>query len=195
MSNFEEVYNNIVTRRSIRNFNNKEISEDIFMKLIEAATWAPNGCKAEPWFFYVITNQKKIDEMRAAVVASNPKSEFYKQYQTFYNARYVISACVNMEKRWYHHDFDLKKPGVEAINNPDYMSLAAAIQNLLLAAHSLNLGACWTGVSEEFRTALEKLIDVPETHMLAANIAIGHYDEVPSTVHRKPAGDVIKFIS
>ena len=100
-----------------------------------------------------------------------------------------------MEKRWYHHDFDLKKPGVEAINNPDYMSLAAAIQNLLLAAHSLNLGACWTGVSEEFRTALDKLIDVPETHMLAANIAIGHYDEVPSTVHRKPAGDVIKFIS
>lgn len=195
MNNFEEVFNNILSRRSVRKFNNKEISDEVFLQLIEAASWAPNGCKAEPWFFYVIKNEQKINEMREAVIATNPQSEFYKQYQTFHNARYLISACINMDRRWYHRDFDSTKRGVEAIDNPDYFSLAAAVQNLLLTAHALNLGTCWIGVSEAFRPALEKIIGVNKEQMLAVNIAIGHYDEILPAPKRKPAEDIIKFIS
>lgn len=194
MNNFENIYKNISTRRSVRKFNDKEISEETFLQLIEAASWAPNGCRAEPWFFYVITNPNKLEEMREAVINTNPDSEFYKEYQTFHNARYVISVCVNMDKRWYHREVELNKRGVEAIDNPDYFSVAAATQNLLLAAHALNLGTCWIGVSEAFRPALEKVIGIEPPMMLAANIAIGHYDEIPTTPGRKPAEDITKFI-
>jgi|GEM_PF-5672997 len=189
-----EILKNILERRSIRDFNDKEISNDVFLKLIEAATWAPNGCKAEPWFFYIIKNIDKINEMRAAIINVNPKSEFYKQYQIFHNARYVISACIDMENRWYHRDFDPSSRGIEAVDNPDYFSLAAAVQNLLLSAQSLNLGTCWIGVSEAFRPDLEKIVGVEKSHMLAVNIAIGHYDEIPASPGRRPAEDVSKFI-
>jgi len=194
MNNFEEIFKNISSRRSIRNYNDKEISHEIFLKLIEAATWAPNGCRAEAWFFYVVTDQEKIKEMREAIIAVNPKSDFYKQYQIFHNARYVICACVNMDRRWYHRDIDYTKPGVEAIDNPDYFSLAAAVENLLLAAQAMNIGACWIGVSEAFRPSLEKVIGIEAPHMLAINIAVGHYDEIPPTPRRRPAKDVTKFI-
>ena len=194
MSNFEEIFNNISSRRSIRSFNDKEISDDVFLKLIEAASWAPNGCKAEPWHFYVVKSKEKIDEMRSAVIATNPKSEFYKQYQTFHNARYVISVCIDVERRWYHRDLETLKPGIEAIDNPDYFSLAAAIQNLLLAANSLKLGTCWIGMSEAFRPQLEKVIGIEGSQMLAANIAIGHYDDIPTAPNRKPPEDIVKFI-
>lgn len=195
MNNFETVLNNIATRRSIRCFNDKEIDEATFLKLIEAAAWAPNGCRAEPWFFYVISNPEKLEAMRAAVIATNPQSDFYKQYQIFHNARYVIAACINMERRWYHRDFNDRKRETEAIDNPDYFSLAAAVENLLLAAHAAGLGACWIGVSEAFRPALEKEIGVESPYVLAVNIAIGHYDEIPASPRRKPAGDIVKFIS
>lgn len=190
----EKIFQNILSRRSIRKFNDKEIDDETFIKLVEAATWAPNGCRAEPWFFYIIKDKEKIEAMREVVIATNPKSDFYKQYQIFHNARYVISVCVDMEKRWYHRDFDSSRRGIEAIDNPDYFSVAAATENLLLAAQAMNLGACWIGMSEAFRPKLEKIIGVSENQMLAINIAIGHYDDIPPSPGRKPAEDVLKFI-
>jgi nitroreductase len=194
MKNIENLLSLFSKRRSIRQFNNEEIDEETFIELIEAATWAPNGCHAEPWFFYVIRDESKIQEMREAVIATNPDSNFYKQYQTFHNARYVISICIDMEKRWYHRALENSERGVEAIDNPDYFSVAAAAENLILAAHAKNLGTCWIGVSEAFRAKLEEVIEVEDNHMLAINIAIGHYDEIPPNPGRKPAEDVLKFI-
>lgn len=195
MNNFEEIYNNITSRRSIRKFNDKEITDEVFLKLVEAGSWAPSGCKAEPWFFYIIKSKEMIEEMRSAVIAASTQSEFCKLYRTFHNAPYIISVCVNTEKRWYHRPSDQKILGVEAIDNPDYFSVAGAIQNLLLVAHSLNIGTCWAGVTDDYRIQLEKVIGIDDKHMLAANIAIGYYDEIPPTPHRKPAEDIIKFMN
>jgi len=195
MNNFKELNKYIVGRRSIRNFNNKEISRDDFLKMLQAAVMAPNGCRAEPWFFYIVSNQEIIEKMRAAVISSNPKSDFCKKYQTFHNARYVIAVCVDDQKRWFNRELKgTEGVGIKALDNPNYLSAAAAIQNLLLAAHALNLGACWIGVIDLFRKSLEKIIKTESDHRLIAVIAIGHYDEIPPAPKRKSLDEVYKFI-
>jgi len=54
---------------------------------------------------------------------------------------------------------------------------AAAVENILLSAHSLGLGACWVGAFDD--DAIRRILTVPEHVMLHAIITIGYADEIP----------------
>ena len=195
MNNFEELNKYISTRRSIRNFRDQEIPDEVFLKIIESASMATNGCKAEPWFFYVVKDKAKIKSMQDAIVATHPKTDFVKKMKTFFNAPYIISVCIDMDTRWYHSAVNPELGReVEALDNPDYFSVAAAIENLLLAAHACGIGTCWLSATAAYRSKLEKILGIKHPHRIAANIAIGHYDEIPPTPRRKPIEDIYKFI-
>ena len=152
----------IHTRRSVRKYENKPISEDVVQKLLAAAMMAPSANNAQPWQFVVITERKLLDE----IPNINPHAWMAGQ------APLAILIC---------GDLSLEvSPGYWPVD------CAAAVQNLLLAAHALGLGAVWTGVypRQERMDGLRRLLNLPEHVVAHTLIPLGYPAEHPVTEDR-----------
>ena len=144
----------IFGRRSIRLYSPEAVSEAMVQKLLEAAMAAPSAAAKDPWRFVVIRNRKTL----ADIVAALPNG------QMLAGAALGIAVCGEIPAA---HDQQLS-----------YLlqDCSAAIENLLLAAHILGLGACWLGVHprEQRMNALKKILTLPPSVIPVACIAIGH---------------------
>ncbi|MDD5756188.1 MAG: nitroreductase family protein [bacterium] len=111
----------IKTRRSIRKYRDKSIADKLIAKILEAGRWAPSGLNNQPWRFMIVQN----------MVRKNQLSDFSKYSRIIKDSAALI--LVFADKRViYNRDKDL-------------MAIGASIQNMLLAACSLGIGACWLG--------------------------------------------------
>ena len=159
----------IFKRRSVRAYENKPVSDELVTALLEAAMAAPSACAADPWHFIVVRDKKRLEGIAEALPYGKmlPKGDV------------GIVVCGDLVQS---HSEELS-----------YMiqDCSAAIENLLLAADSLGLGACWLGVHpREDRVAhIRKLFDLPENIIPLSAIAIGYPAEqhVPRTRYRDEA--------
>jgi len=109
------------TRRSVRKYKNRAVPEEKIRSVLEAGRWAPSGMNNEPWRFAVLTD-KRIKEKVAE--------------QTRYGD--IIKSAPCAIAVFYDQDLGYDR-------TKDILAIGACIQNMLLAAHSLGLGACWLG--------------------------------------------------
>ncbi len=137
----------IFTRRSIRSYTNQPVSDETVKLLLQAATAAPSAKNAQSWEFIVIRDKKTLQQ----IPGFHP---FSKQVP---NAQVAIVVCGNTKFQ--------AAPGHWI---PDASN---ASMNILLAAHSLGLGAVWTTFYPyEDRTAgIRKLLNLPD-HIMPLNI-------------------------
>jgi nitroreductase len=144
----------IFGRRSIRAYTSATVSEDAVQKLLQAAMAAPSAAGKDPWRFTVIRNRKTL----SAIAAALPNG------QMIAGAALGIAVCGDVKAA---HDQQLS-----------YLlqDCSAAIENLLLCAHILGLGACWLGVHprEQRVAALKQILSLPESVIPVSCIAIGH---------------------
>ena len=144
-------------RRSIRLYSPEAVSDAVVQKLLEAAMAAPSAAAKDPWRFVVVRNRQTL----ADIVAALPNG------QMLAGAALGITVCGELPAA---HDQQLS-----------YLlqDCSAAIENLLLAAHILGLGACWLGVHprEQRMNALKKILSLPPSVIPVACIAIGHPGE------------------
>jgi len=145
--------NFIFTRRSIRQYTGAPVSDALVHDLLEAAMAAPSAVAKDPWEFVIVRDQP----MRARIAAGLPNGAMLAE------AALGIVVCGDLDRA---HDHQLS-----------YMlqDCSAAIENLLLAANALGLGACWLGVHprpdrvEHIRT----LFGVPNHVIPVAVMSIG----------------------
>ena len=116
-----DVIEAIYSRRSVREFTDTAIAEEEIQKIIEAGAWAPSGLNNQPWKVVVVRNPKVREKLAA---------------QTRYS-RIIENAQVNLAV------FYDKEAGYD--NTKDILAIGAFVQNMLLAIHSLGMGACWLG--------------------------------------------------
>ncbi len=150
----------IKTRRSVRFFLDEKIPKDKLNKIVGSANWAPSACNIQGWRFIVIDNQKiinKIIEMDAAYLLNKPHTGILVLY-------------------------DNRTDNLEYKDN--IQSAAAAIQNMLLTAHSLNIGSCWV-CHLPTKKQLKKLLKIPWNYDPIAYIALGYYTEKSKESPRK----------
>ncbi|MDA8161800.1 MAG: nitroreductase [Desulfobacteraceae bacterium] len=159
----------IYTRRSVRHFTDEPVTRETVLEIIKAGTWAPSGLNNQPWRFALVTDP----DLKA-------RFEGLTRY-----ARVIASARVLLpvfiDKTVMYNDVK------------DHQSIGACIQNMLLAAHSLGLGAVWLGEILRSAEEIRKLLDLSSDLELMAVIAIGHkagHDERPE---RKAVDQVIVF--
>ncbi len=143
----------IFKRRSIRKYTSQLISDETVELLLKAAMAAPSTAAKDPWQFIIIRN----DKLKQKIVEALP------------NGKMMADAPVGIVV--------LGNINEAHGNQISYMlqDCAAAIENILLAASELGLGAVWLGVHprEERINHIKNIFDLPENIIPVACIAIG----------------------
>ncbi|EHJ01679.1 nitroreductase [Clostridium sp. DL-VIII] len=163
-----EVIKNILTRRSIRSYTDEQISDEDLNIILETAKFAPSYKGAQSWHFTVVQNKEKINQLISVIkeALQNSSIEQYKKmgnipnFNPFYNApTIIITAC------------DKNSPEKEA-------DAAVALENIMLAAHSLNIGSCWISSLSIVRDdpnviGILSELGIPENYTILGTAALG----------------------
>lgn len=144
-----DVLQAIRERRSIRRFRKKPVEREKLLKILEAGRWAPSGLNNQPWKF--------------ALIRSDLKNEISKltEYGDIIRAADCLIAVFLDRRRMYDRTKDL-------------IAVGACIQNMLLAAHSLSLGAVLIGEILKNKVAVRRLLGLPKEMELMGIIAVGY---------------------
>ncbi|MDQ5986147.1 MAG: 5,6-dimethylbenzimidazole synthase [Syntrophus sp. SKADARSKE-3] len=188
-----DVLKAIKNRRSCRNFLAEPISSDLIEKILESATWAPSAANNQPWEFIVITNKEIKDKIHFESMICKKKIydrsgwKWVDKYQAgFIMEAPVIIAVVGDPEKIGAHKY-LK--GTEAIYQH---GCAAAIQNMLLAAHALGLGSLWFTLFD--RDIMKQTLGIEETKEPLAMICIGKAAGSPLQTPRKEIKQITRYI-
>ena len=157
----------IYTRRSVRQFTDEPVSEGHLKEMIKAGTWAPSGLNNQPWRFVTVVDKDTRLEIAGLT----------KYRKVIEGAQALIVVFVDKDVM-YH---DVK----------DHQAIGACIQNMLLAAHALGLGAVWLGEILKSADEVRTLLGLPESLDLMAVIAVGHPAKRDQKSNRKDIEEVI----
>ncbi len=144
-------------RKSVRTYTDQPVSREQLMTLVRAAMAAPTAVNKQPWAFIIITERERLLQVAEVM----PYAKMAAQAQA------AILVC---------GDLSLALPGdAQAYWIQD---CSAAVENLLLAAESLGLGAVWTGAYpiEERVVTLRSVLGLPKNIVPLALIPVGYPD-------------------
>jgi nitroreductase len=149
------VLKTIQDRRSVRRYTGRPLSREILETLVRAGMAAPSSRDTRHWYFIVVDDEGVIQKLTEGL-------PYAKMLLTAKHAIIVAS------------DLAQAHGGAET----DYwvQDCAAAVQNILLAAHAQGLGACWTAAHPrpERVSFVKSLLRLPESVMPLAVVAVGH---------------------
>ena len=142
----------IMTRRSIRKYSSQPVSDEVQNVILRAGMAAPSAGDQRPWHFVVIRDKSILDKI----------PEFHKHATMLKEAQVGILVCADTSCEKY--------PGRWPLDS------AACTQNILLAAHSMGLGAVWVGIYpvEERMKGVSKLLGIPDGVKPVSIVSLGY---------------------
>ena len=151
----------LLTRRSIRNFNDKSIPEDVLNKILEAGTYAPTAMGMQKPIIIAITDKKVRDE----VSRENARIMGREGTDPFYGAPVILLVAV------------------ENYPNAVYDG-SCVMDNLLNAAWAMGVGSCWIHRAKEelesdFGKKLLKSLGIVGNYIGVGHAALGYFDGEP----------------
>ncbi|MEA1868217.1 MAG: nitroreductase [Thermodesulfobacteriota bacterium] len=159
----------IYKRRSVRDFTADLIERDTLLEIIKAGTWAPSGLNNQPWRFAIVTDK-----------ALKAKFEELTRYEKVIKGAKVLIPVFVDRDAMYH---ELK----------DHQAIGACLQNMLLAAYSLGLGAVWLGEILKNSDRVRDILSLSKNLDLMAVLALGHPAYRNQTSTRKSLEEVLVF--
>ncbi|MDE5811859.1 MAG: nitroreductase family protein [Muribaculaceae bacterium] len=145
----------IMTRTSVRSYTSQEVTSEQIDTLLRAAMAAPTAGNKQPWRFVVINDKSILDTIAANFPTMTMASK----------APVAVIMC---------GDTTATFPG----NGRDYwiQDVSAASENLLLAAHAIDLGAVWCGIYPQMERVeqFSQMLHLPAEIIPMACICIGH---------------------
>ncbi|ACV63138.1 nitroreductase [Desulfofarcimen acetoxidans DSM 771] len=157
----------IKERRSIRKYTVEKVPESMIQSVLEAGSWAPSGLNNQPWRFVIvedaaIRNQMAACTRYASIIRSAP-----------------VNICVFLDTdKLYNRDKDLQ-------------GIGACLQNMLLAAHSLGLGAVWLGEILNQKEKVREMLGLATNLELMAVISMGFPENTGGPGNRVNLEDLI----
>ena len=155
----QDAIQNLMSRKSVRNYLEKPVEEEKVQILLKAGMAAPTGKDVRPWEFVVVTERSLLDAMAEAL----PYAKMLKQ------APLAIVVCGDTTKSSYW-----------------YLDCSAATENILLAAEALQLGAVWTAAYpyEDRMAVVKREIRLPD-HILPLCVVPVGYPAIPHSPKEK----------
>ena len=167
----DAVLENILTRTSIRQYTDEPVSDAQIETLLRAGMAAPSARNLQPWSFVVVTDST----VRASLVTKGVN-------KMYAEAPCLIVVCGETTMMRQPHDAPEDAEPQEVPNGNWSVDCSAVTENILLAAHSLGLGAVWTACwpYEDRYAPVKELLGIPEKVMPLAIIPVGHPAEDPA---------------
>jgi nitroreductase len=158
----------ILSRRSIRRYENKDISEEDLQQILETGRQAPSAANRQPIRFVIVNDHNILK-----ILCDNLITRFVKY------APLAIAGCANTKSlltgKWAVVDATI------------------AMQNMVIAAWSLGIGSCWIGACNEKK--VKELLKIPEKWKLVALLTFGYPAEQPKQRKKKPFEKIFSFNS
>jgi coenzyme F420-0:L-glutamate ligase/coenzyme F420-1:gamma-L-glutamate ligase len=196
---FEEFMELARTRRSSKVLGLGEVPVEMVVRAVEAGVWAANAHNSQPWFFIVVVNhevkKRLLDEMAEqwledligdGVPRENAVKVVEAGKERSMRASALIVACLSMREMETY--WDSGRSRLEYIMG--VQSLAAALQNIILALHSMGYGACWRCSPLFAPEAVRKVLEIPDDVEPQAMVEVGLKGLETHGV-RKPLKDVV----
>jgi len=154
----------ILSRRSVRSYEKKNVPEGVLNKILEAGRQAPSADNTQPWHFIVLTDYELKEKLS------------HGKWNTFVkDSAFTIVGCGyvgdSYSREWSTVDTTI------------------ALQNMVIAAWSLGVGSCWVGDFEE--EEVKKLLSIPDEWKVIALITFGYPTERDLWEIRKKSLDEI----
>lgn len=199
------VYEIIKSRRSIRTYDGRGVPRDVLSRIFEAARWAPSAHNAQPWRFIVIYEdsvKRRLAKAMADAWIEDLKRDGVSEWEAlkivedesirrFTESPVLIIVGLTMR--------DMDKYPDERRMRAEYtmaiQSVAAAVQNILLAAHVEELGVCWVCAPLFCQEVVKKTLKLPEEFepqaILTLGYPVGEYCPPP----RKPLSEIVWILT
>jgi len=162
-----DLFEGIYTRRSIRQYTDEPVAREQLLEIIKAGTWAPSGRNNQPWRFVLVQSSEVRKELA--------------KHTKYHSIIEQAGACIAVfvDKGAMYNDVK------------DHQAMGACLQNMLLAAHALGLGAVWLGEILKNAGAVRTLLGLSEDMELMAVVALGHPASLKHSSQRKDLSEVL----
>jgi F420 biosynthesis protein FbiB-like protein len=190
----------IRTRRSIRRYQSKPVAPEVLRRILEAGTWAPSAHNRQPWRFVVLTDSEQREALattmgnllRTSRLAdgddfTDVERDVARSYARITSAAAAIVAFLTME------DMDVY-PDPKRARAEELMAVqgvAMAVQNILVAAHSEGLGACWMCAPLFCQEEVGAALGVPSRWQAQALLTLGVPASKGKPPVRRPVDEVL----
>ena len=149
-----EAIENILARRSVKKYKSDPVPKDLIEKIVEAGTYAASGLNRQAPIILAVTDKQVRDELSFLNAGKDP----FKRADPFYNAPCVLVVLADKSVPTYLYDGSL------------------VMENMLLAAHALGLGACWIHRAKE-------TFEMPEGKEILKKLGIeGEYEGIGNCI-------------
>ena len=177
-SEFEQL---LATQRAVRHFDGREVEDGVIEKVLKAATRAPSARNIQPWRFIVVREPatkaalgKIFDELGQQLYGGGAPER-----TPWGEVPVLIVVCAE-------NPFGTTEAGATALG----ASIFPAVQNLLLAAHALGLGAVVTTRWKAREAEVQPILGLPESASIHAIVPIGWPAARAGKNRRRPVREV-----
>jgi coenzyme F420-0:L-glutamate ligase / coenzyme F420-1:gamma-L-glutamate ligase len=202
---YELLLDLIKSRRSIRRFADRAVSRADVARVLEAARWAPSNHNRQPWKFIVVEDRQRIRalagrvnqglavKLRSLPALASPYAGELAHYAIVFGQAPLLIVALH---KW---PVSLSAPLLEGVSNPvlvsgEPLSVAMAVQNLLLAARALGLGSCVMTAPLLVPDALAGALSLPVGFDVTCFVALGYPDESPEPPRRKSLERIVECL-
>lgn len=191
-------------RRSVRTFRDDSIPDDLVLRVVEAARWAPSAGNRQDWQFTIVTSRSVKEQMSQVVqarwrtllaeadlgAATEEVARYARNFDWFANAPVLIAVCAKKPESFLCHMLGEAAADVAGAK----VSAAMAAQNLMLAAHAEGLGSCCLTGPLAAPGGLRELLGIGGRREIVCLIALGFAAERPSAPPRKPVEKIVRYV-
>lgn len=167
-------------RRSIRNYQDRPVPDEVLNQVLEAIRWSPSWANTQCWEVVVVRDPTVKAKLREMVPRDNPAAK------SFAAAPVVLALCGRLRTSGYYR-------GEVTTRFGDWFlfDLGIATQNLCLTAHALGLGTVIVGLFDHDR--VKEVLGVPDEFDLPVLIPLGYPSKVPKAPKRRAIEEFIHY--
>jgi len=175
-----QILDNIYRRRSIRKYKPEQLQNHELNQIIEAGRFAPSGGNNQTTHFVVIQNTEILNELKKLVIQEYCKMEVTENM-------YMGLKGAILQSQKGNYDFYFNAPTLIVLTNlRDYENAiadcAVALENMMLAATSLQIGSCWINQlkrladNDAIKSYIKKL-GIQDNEIICGGLALGYSDQ------------------